>query len=60
MNQEIFSIPNISCGHCTSAVKSELEELDGVLTPHILCQLSVLTYTFCCVTQALVGRGYLG
>jgi len=30
MNQEIFSIPNISCGHCTSAIKSELEELDGV------------------------------
>jgi len=30
MNQEIFSIPNISCGHCTSAIKDELEELDGV------------------------------
>lgn len=30
MNQEIFSIPNISCGHCTSAIKSELEDLDGV------------------------------
>lgn len=30
MNQETYSIPNISCGHCTSAIKSELEDLDGV------------------------------
>jgi len=30
MNQDIFSIPNISCGHCTSAIKSELEALNGV------------------------------
>jgi len=30
MNQEIFSIPNISCGHCTAAIQDELAELEGV------------------------------
>ena len=30
MAQEIFSIPNISCGHCTAAIHNELAELDGV------------------------------
>ena len=30
MNKETFSIPNISCGHCVNAVKTELEELAGV------------------------------
>jgi copper chaperone CopZ len=28
--QEIFSIPNISCGHCTRAIEQELGELEGV------------------------------
>jgi len=30
MNQTTFSIPNISCGHCTHAIESELGELAGV------------------------------
>ena len=30
MSQETFSIPNISCGHCTSAIENELGELDGI------------------------------
>ena len=30
MTTQTFSIPNISCGHCTSAIRKELESLDGV------------------------------
>ena len=30
MATETFTIPNISCGHCVSAVKDELTELSGV------------------------------
>ncbi|MDJ0830492.1 MAG: heavy-metal-associated domain-containing protein [Desulfobacterales bacterium] len=30
MSQETFSIPNISCGHCTSAIENELGEVDGI------------------------------
>jgi copper chaperone CopZ len=30
MEKETFNIPNISCGHCTSAIENELSELDGV------------------------------
>ena len=30
MGKEIFSIPNISCGHCVMSIKNELNELDGI------------------------------
>jgi len=30
MTTETFSVPNISCGHCTMTIKNELEELEGV------------------------------
>ena len=30
MEKKTFSIPNISCGHCVAAIKSELRELAGV------------------------------
>ena len=30
MAQGPFTIPNISCGHCTTAIKNELQELEGV------------------------------
>ncbi len=30
MEKQIFSIPNISCGHCVQAIKDELSEMDGV------------------------------
>ena len=30
MAQETLSIPNISCGHCVSAIESELNEMRGV------------------------------
>jgi copper chaperone len=32
MDQETLRIPNISCGHCVSAIEAELAELDGVTT----------------------------
>ena len=32
MEKKNFSIPNISCGHCVNAIKTELSELDGVST----------------------------
>jgi copper chaperone CopZ len=28
--KETLTIPNISCGHCVSAIESELAEMDGV------------------------------
>lgn len=30
MEKKIFSIPNISCGHCVNAIRTELTELAGV------------------------------
>jgi len=30
MAEETFSIPNISCGHCTHAIETELADLEGV------------------------------
>ncbi len=32
MEKKIFSIPSMSCGHCVNAIKTELNELDGVST----------------------------
>ena len=31
MKKNIFSVPNISCGHCINAINSELMDLAGVL-----------------------------
>ena len=30
MEKKTFSIPSISCEHCVNAIKTELNELDGV------------------------------
>ena len=30
MEKQIFTIPNISCGHCVMTIKNELNELEGV------------------------------
>lgn len=30
MTEDTFSIPNISCGHCTIAIQNELTDLEGV------------------------------
>ena len=28
--EQTFKIPNISCGHCTMAIKNELTEMEGI------------------------------
>ncbi len=30
MQEKLFNIPKISCGHCVMAVKNELVEMEGV------------------------------
>ena len=30
MEKKTFSVPSISCGHCVNAIKTELNELEGV------------------------------
>ncbi|MFZ7127283.1 MAG: heavy-metal-associated domain-containing protein [Desulfobacterales bacterium] len=30
MTKKTFVIPNISCGHCVNAIKTELSEIGGV------------------------------
>lgn len=30
MAQEILTVPNITCGHCVSAIETELAEMEGV------------------------------
>ena len=30
MEKHTFSIPNISCGHCTMTIENELKEIDGI------------------------------
>jgi copper chaperone len=30
MEKQTFNIPNISCGHCTSAIETELKEIEGI------------------------------
>jgi len=30
MEQQTFTIPKISCGHCVKAIKDELQHLEGV------------------------------
>ena len=32
MEKQTFTIPNISCGHCTMAIENELKELAGIVT----------------------------
>ena len=30
METKTLSVPNISCGHCVSAIESELSDLEGI------------------------------
>ena len=32
MEKHVFTIPNISCGHCVMAIKNELVEIKGIAT----------------------------
>jgi len=31
MGKHVFTIPNISCGHCVMAIKNELAEVKGIV-----------------------------
>jgi copper chaperone len=31
MEKHVFTIPNISCGHCVMAIKNELAEVKGIV-----------------------------
>lgn len=31
MSTKTFIVPNISCGHCTSAIEEEVAEIEGVV-----------------------------
>ncbi len=43
MQKETLNIPNISCGHCVSAIESELSDLDGVSTVAADAQTKTVT-----------------
>lgn len=30
MVKKLFSVPNISCGHCVMTIKNELSEIEGI------------------------------
>lgn len=30
MEEHVFNIPSISCGHCTMTIENELKEIDGI------------------------------
>ena len=32
MEKTVFTIPNISCGHCVMAIENELKEIPGVVS----------------------------
>jgi copper chaperone CopZ len=32
MTKETLTVPTISCGHCVSAIESELAEVEGVIS----------------------------
>ncbi|RMG98842.1 MAG: heavy-metal-associated domain-containing protein [Chloroflexi bacterium] len=32
MTSKTFTVPNISCGHCTHTIEMELSELEGVVS----------------------------
>jgi copper chaperone len=32
MDEKIFTINNITCGHCTNSIKNELAEIEGVVS----------------------------
>lgn len=34
MESKTFVVPNISCGHCTHTVETELKEIEGVARVH--------------------------
>lgn len=46
MRTVTYKIPNISCGHCVHTIKSEVSELDGVLSVDANIENQQATITF--------------
>lgn len=46
MRTVTYKIPNISCGHCVHTIKSEVSELDGVLSVDANLEDQQATITF--------------
>ncbi len=46
MNTITYTIPNISCMHCSHAIKSELSELDGVNSVEVDINLKKVTIEY--------------
>jgi copper chaperone CopZ len=46
MESVTYTIPNISCGHCLHTIKTELGELDGVLSVDGDVEKKVVTITY--------------
>ncbi len=43
MEKKIFSVPNISCGHCVMSIKNELSEMEGVSKVEVNPQDKIVT-----------------
>lgn len=43
MSTKTFTVPNISCGHCTHTIETEVSELDGVTSVKALQESKQVT-----------------
>ncbi len=46
MKTTTYSVPNISCGHCTHTIKMELSDLEGVSMVDADVETRIVTITF--------------
>ena len=46
MAETTLSVPNISCGHCVSAIESELSEMSGVSSVKADAESKTVTVAF--------------
>lgn len=46
MTTKTFTVPNISCGHCTHTIESELGELSGVTNVQAIQETKQVTVTW--------------
>ncbi|MBA3291223.1 MAG: heavy-metal-associated domain-containing protein, partial [Actinobacteria bacterium] len=44
--QETFKVPDVSCGHCKSAIEGALRPLDGVQTAEVDVDTKTATVDF--------------
>ena len=58
MSQETFTIPNISCGHCTATIETELNQLAGVshVSSDVKTQKVTVTFDAPATTQQLIEK----